>query len=450
LRKILLLGAAVVALGGYAVWPDGASLSNPATWSVSSWSGSSPEQKYRTAPAERGRLAASVNATGPLQPVAMVNVGSQVSGEIVELRADFNTPVREGDIIAIFDPEPYQNVIEQTEAELKHARASVTVQEAALDQAEAELTVAQADYAAAKASTQQAMIAVAEHGRVLERKKALVSGGSGTTADREQAQAEYDTARAVWAAADATARGRAGTVTGIEAQIRSAAAQIETARATVDQKIATLRQARKSLEQSIIRSPVDGIVIDRQVEAGQIVAASLQTPTLFTIAQDLKEMQIKASVDEADIGLIREGQEVTYTVDAFPNQTFHDRVKQIRKQAYVVQFVVSYTVVATAPNPDLLLMPGMTANAKIVLAERDKVLRVPNAALRVKLDRAGPRSPHVWVLGDDGPRAVAVRAGISDGTYTEVAGDIEEGAAIIVGVDADERDSSPKVFGMGL
>jgi HlyD family secretion protein len=446
----LLLGVAAVALGGYALWPDGASLGKPATWSVSSWGKSSPEQKYRTAPAERGRLAASVNSTGPIQPIAVVNIGSQVSGEIVELRADFNTPVRKGDIIAIFDPEPYQYAIEQTEADLSFARSSVTVQEAVLDRAKADLTVAQAEYAAAVANTQQALISVNDYGRILERKKALVSGGTGTTVEREQAQVAYDTARAVGAAADATARSRAGTVTGIEAQIRSATAGIETTRASVAQKAAALRQARKSLEQSIIRSPVDGIVIDRLVEAGQIVAASLQSPTLFTIAQDLREMQIKASVDEADIGLVREGQEVTYTVDAFPNQTFHGRVKQIRKQAYAVQFVVTYTVVVSAPNPELFLMPGMTANAKIVLAERENVLRVPNAALRIKLDRAGPRSPHVWVLGDDGPTAVPVRAGITDGTYTEVVGDIAEGQSVIVGVDASEKGSSPKVFGTGL
>jgi HlyD family secretion protein len=450
MRKILLLGVAAVALGGgYAFWPDGVSLGKPATWSVASWGKPSAEQKYRTAPAERGRLAASVNSTGPLQPVAVVNIGSQVSGQIVELRADYNSPVRKGDILAIFDPEPYQYAIEQSEAELSYARSAVTVQEAALDRAEAELMVAQAEYAAAKANTQQALISMTDYGRNLERKKTLVSGGTATTVEREQAQTAYDTARAVWAAADATARGRAGTVTGIEAQIRSAAAQIETARATVAQNVAALRQAKKSLEQSIIRSPVDGIVIDRLVEAGQIVAASLQAPTLFTIAQDLKEMQIKASVDEADIGLIREGQEVTFTVDAFPNRTFHGRVKQIRKQAYVVQFVVTYTVVVSAPNPELLLMPGMTANAKIVLAERDNVLRVPNAALRVKLDRAGPRSPHIWVLDDDGPRVVPVRAGITDGTYVEVTGDIEEGKPVIVGVDA-EKGSSPKVFGTGL
>jgi HlyD family secretion protein len=163
-------------------------------------------------------------------------------------------------------------------------------------------------------------------------------------------------------------------------------------------------------------------------------------------------MQIKASVDEADIGLIREGNEVAFTVDAYPNQTFRGRVTQIRKNPIVLQYVVSYTVVVSAPNPEFLLLPGMTANARIILAERGNALRVPNAALRVKLDQPGPKTPHVWVLDGDTPRAVPVRVGISDGTYTEITGDVEPSRTIIVGVDAtaQSKAASGRVFGTGL
>jgi len=454
LRKILLLGVAAVGLGSYAFWSEGATLNKPLVWwsAVRSWTEPSPEPMYRTSEVERDRIAASVNSTGSIQPVAVINVGSQVSGQIVELRADYNTEVKRGDIIARFDPEPYQTAIEQAEAGLRYAKAAVAIQQAVLDRTEAELTVAQAEYASAKAHTQMALVAVAEHGRSLERKETLVSGGTGSTVEREQAQWAYDTARAAWDAAVASERGKVGAVVGIEAQIRSARSQIETAQATVDQRVASLRQARKSLEQSIIRSPVDGTVVDRMVEAGQIVAASLQSPTLFTIAQDLRRMQIKASVDEADIGLIRQGLEVAFTVDAYPNQTFKGRVTQIRKNPTVLQYVVSYTVIVSAPNPKFLLLPGMTANARIILAERENVLRVPNAALRVRLDQPGPKSPHVWVLDGNTPKVVPVRVGISDGTYTEVQGDLEPGWAVIVGMDTSVKSNATagRVFGTGL
>lgn len=444
MRKILLLGVAVIGIGGYVLWPDGA---NSPAWLP--WAESAPV-KYRTAAVERGRIAATVSSTGGIQPVAIVSIGSQVSGQIMELRADFNSPVRKGDIIAVFDPEPYENAIEQAEAGLKNAKAAVSIQHATLDRTRANLTVAHAEYAQAKAQTQQAQVAVAENSRGLERKKTLVSGGTGTTVEREQAQWAYDTARAAWAAADASERAKAGEIVGIEADIRSAEGQIETALATVDQRKAELRQARTSLEHSIIRSPVDGIVIDRAVEAGQIVAASLQSPTLFTIAQDLRQMQIKATVDEADIGSIREGQEVAYTVDAYPNRSFQGKVIQIRKNPIVTQYVVTYVVIVSAPNPDLLLLPGMTANTRIVLAEKDNVLRIPNAALRVRMDRTGPPGPHVWVNDPKGPKAVPVRVGVTDGTYTEVAGDLEPGQALIVAIDTTARAAAPKVFGTGL
>jgi HlyD family secretion protein len=459
----MLLCAVALGVAAYALTPQGGG-SGWTSWStiLASWAGRADTPRYRTAEVERGRVAAVVNATGSIQPVAVVAVGSQVSGQIRELRADYNSEVRKDEVIAVFDPEPYRNAIEQAEAELRFARAAVKIQRAALDRTKADLAVAQADRAASKARTRASLAALADYRRDLERKKALATGGTGTAVEKDRAQTAFDTAHAVWEAAEAAERAKAAMVTGIEAQLRSAESQIESALASVDQKSAALRQARTSLDRSIIRSPVDGTVIDRMVEAGQIVAASLEAPVLFTIARDLREMQIKASVDEADIGRIRVGQKVAFTVDAFPDRTFRGEVGQIRKNPVVTQYVVTYTVVVSAPNPDLLLLPGMTANVRILLAEREDVLRVPNAALRVRMERTGPPAAHgmertgppaihVWVLDGAEPRAVPVRAGLTDGTYTEVAGPLEPGQPVVVGREAAAAGpEARRVFGAGL
>jgi HlyD family secretion protein len=235
-------------------------------------------------------------------------------------------------------------------------------------------------------------------------------------------------------------------------------------KAQVVQNAAALRQAQVDLDRTFIRAPVDGVVVGRNVDRGQTVAASLQAPTLFTIAQDLRNMQVDTNVDEADVGRVKLGQSVTFTVDSFPGRTFSGEVVQIRKAPLVVQNVVTYDVVVSAKNPDQRLLPGMTANVRIVIEQKDNVMQVPNAALRFRPpgveatererparpsggSRAGgPPAGRVWIVGTDGkPTAVPLQLGIGDGTYTEIAkGDLKEGEQVIVGLAIPgERPQQP-------
>jgi HlyD family secretion protein len=241
---------------------------------------------------------------------------------------------------------------------------------------------------------------------------------------------------------------------------------LTTAKAQVVQNEAALRQAQVDLDRTFIRAPVDGVVVGRNVDMGQTVAASLQAPTLFTIAQDLRNMQVDTNVDEADVGRVKLGQAVTFTVDSFPGRTFSGEVVQIRKAPLVVQNVVTYDVVVTARNPEQRLLPGMTANVRIVIEQKENVMQVPNAALRFRppgveaAERERPARPsgggpsraggapagRVWIVGTDGkPAAVQLQLGIGDGTYTEVAkGEIKEGEQVIVGLAVPgERPQQP-------
>ena len=251
-----------------------------------------------------------------------------------------------------------------------------------------------------------------------------------------------------------------------EAQLRVTEAMLKNAAAQVVQNEAALRQAQVDLERTFIRAPVDGTVVGRSVDVGQTVAASLQAPTLFTIAQDLRNMQVDTNVDEADVGRVKVGQAATFTVDSFPGRVFTGEVVQIRKAPLVVQNVVTYDVVVTAKNPEQRLLPGMTANVRIVIEQKESVLQVPNAALRFRPagmeapERERPARPgggsgrggggpagRVWVLGPDGkPAALTIQLGIGDGTYTEVAkGDVKEGQQVIVGVAVPgDRPAQPQ------
>ena len=298
--------------------------------------------KYRLARAESGPLTAVVSSTGTLNPVVSVSVGSQVSGQIKELFADFNSLVKAGQLIARIDPETFQLRVRQAEADLESTRASVAVQTAEVARVTATLMDAQRD---------------------LERKKMLVEKNFISAADRDKSQATYDVSKAA---------------------LDVALAQANNSSAVVKQRESQLAQARVDLERTAIRSPVDGVVVKRSVDTGQTVAASLQAPELFIIAKNLTDMQVETSIDEADVGRIVVGQRATFTVDAFPGQTFSGKVRQIRKAATVVSNVVTYTVIVAAANPDLTLLPGMTANVRITTAEKDQALKLPNAALRFR------------------------------------------------------------------
>ena len=311
---------------------------------------------YRLAKIDRGPITAAVAATGTLNPVVSVLVGSQVSGQIKELYADFNTVVKRDQVIARIDPETFELRVKQAVADLEATKATVLTQMAAVGAQRAEVSRNEVNLADAK--------------RDYERKQLLVEKAFISVADRDKAAAVYHAAEEQLK----TAR----------AQLGVAEAQAKNAEAVVKQRESQLAQARVDLERTYIRAPVDGVVIKRSVDAGQTVAASLQAPELFQIGQNLREMQVEASIDEADVGRVSLDQNATFTVDSFPGRTFSGKVMQVRKAAVVVQNVVTYTVVISAANPELQLLPGMTANVRITTDQHADVLRLPNAALRFR------------------------------------------------------------------
>ncbi len=401
------------------------------------------EPRYETARVDRGRIVAQVTATGTLSALVTVQVGSQVSGRIQKLFADFNTPVKKGQLIAKIDPELFK---------------------AALDQA-------RANHVAAKADFTHARVQAADSERQLARTRSLAERKLVAQADLDTAQANAD---------------------GSQAAVESAAGKVAQARAA-------LQQAEVNLAYTSIVSPIDGTVISRNVDVGQTVAASLQAPTVFVIAEDLAKMQVDTSVAEADIGKLRSGMDASFTVDAYPGKRFQGTVRQIRNAPQTVQNVVTYDAVVDVANPDLELRPGMTANVSFVFAERPDVLRVPNAALRFRpsaellaAERRGagagssgaqagrrtdgapaqnggagrgdaasggggrrtdgtapagggtPREPDrrtVWVLRDGAPTPVRIRTGVSDGATTEVLeGDLREGDVVVTDASGGASD----------
>jgi HlyD family secretion protein len=432
---------------------------------------------YRTAPVERGPLTASVSATGNLNAVIMVLVGSQVSGAIKELAADFNTVVHKGQVIARIDPALFEAAVNQARADVRAAQSNVLNQEAQVEQARTNVDNARAAFAEGKAQKAKALVTVVDTQRTLARQTELFQRELVAAADRDAAQTAHDAAVAQHESAQAHEQALASAIRTAEAQLHVQEAALQMAREQVEQKQAALAQAQINLDHTTIRSPLDGVVVNRAVDVGQTVAATLQAPTLFTIAQDLTKMQVETSVDEADIGRIRPDTPVTFTVDAFPGETFTGEVSQIRKAPQVAQNVVTYTIVVAVANPSGTLVPGMTANVRFVTARKSAVLKVPNMALRFRppgvdgqipsgapgpgaspvrppVDKrpgAAAISGLVWVAGRDGrPVAVPVTLGITDGASTEVVGgDLREGQAVLIGLESPAA-TTPSIGGPGL
>jgi len=339
---------------------------------------------YRTAPVERGHIVSAVSSSGTLNAVITVQVGSQVSGQIQEMLADYNSEVRAGQVIARIDPETFTARVRQAQAELEVSRANVVIQRAGVDRAQKELANAQSSLVSARAQTEKAQVTLDNSLRNLQRRKALYQSGAISESQTDDAQTAHDQSLAELKSALAGEKAAESLVASREAALKTAGAQVDHAVEQVKQKEAALHQAEVDLDHTYIRSPVDGVVIERAVDIGQTVAASFQAPKLFTIAQDLREMQVEVDVDEADIGRVNVGQAAVFTVDAFPGREFSGQVLQIRKAPRVVQNVVTYTVLVSAQNTDKRLLPGMTANIQIIVAERRDVLKVPNAALRFR------------------------------------------------------------------
>lgn len=408
----LVLGLAVIGGGGYA-------------FSRYEKARATPDLQFKTQAVAKTKIVARVTATGTLSAFVTVQVGSQVSGRISFLAADFNTQVKKGQIIAKLDPQLFQAAVEQAQANAISARANE-----------------------AKAKSQ-----VVEAERQFERQKALHAQGLSTKADLDAAETNAAVARA----------------------------QVDVSRAASEQARASLNLARVNLSYTTIVSPIDGVVISRSVDVGQTVAASLQAPVLFTIAEDLRKMQVITKVAEGDVGRLNQGMPAYFTVDAFPGQRFRGTIEQIRNAAQTVQNVVTYDAVIVVDNQELKLRPGMTANVTVIYAERDDALSVPNAALRFRPPPSiasaqpsasgagtgqpsgpggaaggpggggagrqrpsadGPRT--IWVVRSGAPQALTVKTGLSDGTVTEVLeGDLKVGDAVIV-ESTGESGSAPR------
>jgi HlyD family secretion protein len=349
ITTVILLAAAAV--GAYFIWGNKASASD-----------------YITAKVERGNVDVSVSATGTVQAVTTVQVGSQVSGSVQWLGADFNTDVKRGQVIARLDPTVFQ-------AQVDNARANILNAEAAVQGAETEITNQQANLAASKANQEVARVQRDDAISLAKRYEEIKDVIAGRDIESAKANANAAAARYQQAVAQ---------VSQVIASNASAKAKLAQAKASLSQARAQLEQSTANLDHSIITSPIDGVVISRNVDVGQTVAASLQAPTLFTIANDLTKMQVLASIDEADVGQIKQGIKANFTVDAFANETFTGEITQLRLNAQTVHNVVTYSAVIEVANPELKLRPGMTTNITIPVNHRENVLTVPNAALRFR------------------------------------------------------------------
>jgi len=352
-----------------------------------------PEQRFRSAPLSRGPIIRQISPVGRLDARVTVEVGAQISGRLSEVLVDYNSPVKKGQILARIDPASLSAQVDQSAASRRAARAA----------------------------QKQAKLELADAERRLARVERLAAQGA-------ESQENLDNARSAVALA--------------KVRIESAGAQLAL-------QSAGQRLAQTNLDNTVIRSPIDGVVISRSVDVGQTVAAALQAPVLFLLAQDLKKMRLLAAVDEAEIGQVEAGQHATFAVDAYPGELFYAHITEVRRAPILTANVVTYEAVLEVDNPDLKLKPGMTASVKIDTAAVEDALRAPNAALRftppvevggeaaVTASSAGPA---LWTLGGEAPRRYPVRVGISDGRLTAVEGDgLVEGLELLIGLTPEGR-----------
>src|SRR5258706_8198867 len=343
--------------------------------------GSSPEA-FLTAPVERGSISTLVKASGTVEAVVSVDVSSQLSGRIAEVFVNFNDTVKAGQPIAQIDPEILAAGVNEAKAALRLARATAEVEKAALERATVAVTNAQTAKKLAEAQSAANKARQDEVERDLLRKRELARTGSGTERDLSQVRALREAGAADLRASLEQIQMKEEAIAIAEAEKHMAEANLENAQAVVEQRQAALDQAGLDLDRTVLRAPIDGIIIKRDVNPGQTVAVSLEAKTLFKIANDLRQMEVHGKIDEADVGQLKAGQAAQFTVDAYPDRTFSGQVLQIRKAPEVVQNVVTYTTIVSAPNPDLLLLPGMTAQLRIVVSDTGGILKIPSQALR--------------------------------------------------------------------
>lgn len=396
-------------------------------------SSSKKKNQWLTEDVTKGNIVSSVSASGSLAALKTVVVGSQVSGNILKLYADFNDRVKAGQTVAEIEPSTFLAHVKQATANLENAHSSAKNILAQIKNLEASLLTSAAEIKVSIANKTKARVNVEDAQRNFKRISALYKKKLVSAADRDSAQTSLDLAKAGLESAVAQIEASKARRNAIYAQIDAMKAQHEGALARVKQMEAQLSVAQINLDRTKIISPVDGVVISREVDVGQTVAASLQAPKLFTIAQDLGKMQIDTAVDEADIGQVKEGQKVTFTVDAYKNRTFRGVVEQVRLLPVETSNVVTYSVMVNVQNDKLLLKPGMTANVEIVVGSKKDALRIPVKAMYFKfpgqkkqskeiLDRAADILP-VWILKGKKPVKKLVEIGISNEKYIEVLSD---------------------------
>lgn len=359
-----------------------AGLSAAAFWFARNDGGGASEVSYRTVGADRGTIVAQVSTAGAVSPITTVIVGSQLSGQVIEILADYNSDVKVGQVLARLNADQIRARLDAARADLQQSRAARRVLDAQMDKSRADRDRAAAVAADMRAQLEKSKTQLADAERTLARQAELGARGIVSTAALQNARTQRDMLSAQRDSALAQIQSSEAQIAALKADASMIEAQMASAEATILQRSAMVRQIEVDLANTDIRSPVDGVVVQRNVELGQPVAASLQAPTLFLVAQDLRRVQIQANVDEADVGRVKEGMEASFTVNAYPGRTFSGVVKQVRLGSQTVQNVVIYTTVIEVDNAGLDLRPGMTANLKIVTERRQNVVRVPNAALR--------------------------------------------------------------------
>ncbi len=409
----------------------------------------SPPSAFLTAPVERGSIATVVKASGAVEAVLTVEVSSQLSGRIADVFVNFNDAVKAGQPIAQIDPAIFAARVKEARAALNVAKANVRVQHSAVERAKIAAINALTAKKLAEAQSAAIKAKQIEAEKDLQRKTQLARTGNVSEHELSHVVATREAAVADLRASLEQIQMRAEAITITEAELRMAEANLDNAKAVVEERQAALDQAQLDLERTVIGAPIDGIIIKRDVNPGQTVAVSLEAKTLFKIANDLRVMEVHGKIDEADVGQLKVGQAAKFTVDAYPNQTFTGKVQQIRRSPEILQNVVTYTAIISAPNPEMLLLPGMTAQLRIVVSEQAGILKIPSQALRFKPKNApaelSGQAPNeatakalatVWIAGSDGQaHPVSVKLGASDDNGAELLdGALTDGQQVIVGV----------------
>ncbi len=438
--------------------------------------------KYRTVKITKGGITETVVATGSLQATVQVAVGSQVSGTIQKLNVDYNSKVKKGEVIAQIDPRTFQATVNQDQASLESANAELANAVASVEQAKADIANNAAAVLTAKANAEKAKSQLANDSTNYVRYQQLKQQDLISQSDVDNARTTFETSRASYEATVAQVTSSQAQLDSFKASEKVAETKISTAKADISKAQSTLQVSQLNLNYTTIISPVDGIVINNNVQEGQTVAASFETPTLFAIAENLEEMQAIASIDEADVGNVKEGDTVFFTVDAYPNRKFFGTVDQIRYDPITSQNVITYQGVINVKNPNSELRPGMTANITFETAHEDNALIIPNAALRFKLEsttsstttksqssgnggggqnrgggqgqfkaskNARASAGKIYVLNPDGTvQVIDVKIGISDGTDTVVESDkLKEGQDVIIGYQTTVAQASSSPLG---